>query len=234
MSLPTLILAAGFGTRMQPLTLDRPKALIEVAGRPLLEHALAPARQVAAAPLAVNGHYRSDAVARYLATHAPEVAFLDEQPEILDSGGAVKAARAVLGEGAMATLNADAVWAGPNPLASLIAAWDPERHGALLLLVEPERAVGRVGGGDFAMDPEGRLSPDARGLIYTGAQILGPRLGLDVAQDVFSMWRIWDALLAEGRLYGLRYAGRWADVGHPGGIALAEEMLPAEGAGQDV
>lgn len=228
MTWPTLILAAGLGTRMQPLSLARPKPLIEVAGRPLLAHALAPAREIGAAPIAVNAHYRTDQIAAHLA-NAPDVTLLDEQPKILDAGGAVKNARRVLGPGAMLTLNSDAVWAGPNPLALLTAAWEPDRHGALLLLVERGRAVGRQGGGDFALDAAGRLSRDAGGLVYTGAQILGPGQGLAPAEDIFSMWRIWTPLIDTGQLYGLRYPGRWADVGHPAGIGLAEGMLAEEG-----
>ena len=144
MSHPCLILAAGFGTRMGALTADRPKPLIEVAGRSLLDRALDVARDAGCAPIAVNAHYRADQVATHLAG-ADDVTLLTETPGILDSGGAVKNARNVLGPGPILTLNADNTWSGPNPLAALAAAFDPSRMGALLLLIPRNRAVGRQG-----------------------------------------------------------------------------------------
>jgi N-acetyl-alpha-D-muramate 1-phosphate uridylyltransferase len=226
-SLPCLILAAGFGTRMGELTLDRPKALVEVAGRPLIAHAIEAARQAGAEPIAVNGHHHAGALRDWLSVHAPDVHFLHETPDILDSGGAVKNALPVLGRGPVITLNADAVWDGPAPLSALIAAWAPGRMEALLALVPLSRAVGRQGGGDFAMDDEGRLSWDKTptGAVYVGAQVIDTARIAAHPGAVFPMRAAWDAMMAEGRLHGMMHAGRWADVGHPGGIVAAEEML---------
>ncbi|MGP1355338.1 nucleotidyltransferase family protein [Roseicyclus sp.] len=227
MSLPCLILAAGFGTRMGALTRDRPKALVEVAGRPLIAHALEAARQAGARPIAVNGHHRAEVLRDWLSTHAPDVEFLHETPDILDSGGAVKNALSVLGPGPVITLNADAVWDGPAPLAALIDGWASGRMEALLALVPLSRAVGRLGGGDFALDGAGRLSWDKSpaGAVYVGAQVIDTARIAAHPGAVFPMRAAWDAMMAEGRLFGMMHAGRWADVGHPGGIAAAEEML---------
>ncbi|MBF9036801.1 NTP transferase domain-containing protein [Rhodobacterales bacterium HKCCE2091] len=219
-----MILAAGFGTRMAPLTDDRPKPLVEVAGRPLIDHALAVARGGECGPIAVNGHYRADQLARHL-SGAPDVTFLHETPDILDSGGGVRNALPVLGPGPLVTLNADAVWTGPNPIRTLRAAWDPARMDGLLLLVPLERAVARQGGGDFALGADGRIAPDTAGHVYTGAQILGAGVVGRRPEGPFPMREIWRDLLATGRLFGCLHPGGWADVGHPGGIAEAEHML---------
>ncbi len=221
-----MILAAGFGTRMGALTADRPKPLIEVAGRPLLDHAIAAARD-GGGRIAVNAHYRADQIAAHLAAHHPDVYLSDEQPRILDSGGGVKRALPQLRTSPIAGLNADAVWAGPGPLHPLTAAWDGARMGVLMLLVPRARAIGRQGGGDVAMDAEGRLTWDrtATGLVHTGAQLLDPALVAAHPGEVFSMLEIWQDQMDRGRLFGVVYPGRWADVGHPGGIAEAEAML---------
>jgi len=226
-SFPCLILAAGFGTRMAPLTHDRPKALIEVAGRPLIAHALDAARQAGAGPIAVNGHYRAEALRAWLAVHAPDVHFLHETPDILDSGGAVKNALGLLGHGPLFTLNADAAWGGPAPLDALARAWDPERMDALLALVQRDAAIGRQGGGDFSRDGAGRLGWDkgAGGLVYVGAQIITTDRIAAHPEHAFSLVETWNAMMQEGRLIGHVHEGRWADVGHPDGIAAAEAMV---------
>jgi MurNAc alpha-1-phosphate uridylyltransferase len=219
-----MILAAGFGTRMGALTAERPKPLIEVAGRRLIDHALDHARLAGAGPIVVNGHYRAEQIAAHLAD-LPDVQFLHETPDILDSGGGVRNALPVLGEDPFWTLNSDAVWRGGDPLCLLAEAWAPGKMGGLMLLVPPERAVGRQGGGDFRLLNDGQLTPDKAGQVWTGAQILDPAVFQDTPEGPFSMWVIWRKLMAERRLYGLIYPGFWADVGHPTGIALAEEML---------
>lgn len=223
MTMPCLILAAGFGTRMGVLTHGCPKPLIKVAGRTLLDHALEAAHGASA--LAVNAHYHADQIAAYLGS--ADVKLLLEEPDILDSGGAVKNAARRWRCNQMATLNADNVWAGAAPLAQLEAAFEAKGMGALLLLVPRADAVGRVGGADFAMDAEGRLQFDKThgDYVYTGAQILDPSPCLTDPRDVFSLRDVWKEYAAEGRLFGLIHAGHWADVGHPGGIALAEDML---------
>jgi MurNAc alpha-1-phosphate uridylyltransferase len=227
MSFPCLVLAAGFGTRMGALTRDRPKPLIEVAGRPLIAHALDAARAAGAFPIAVNGHYRSEMLGAWLAEHAPDVHFLHETPDILDSGGAVKNALALLGPGPVFTLNADAVWDGAAPLTALAERWEPERMDALVALVSRDDAVGRRQGGDFSLDGVGRIGWDKgpEGFVYVGAQILKTDRIAAHPEDRFSMIEVWNAMMTEGRMMGHLHAGRWADVGHPDGIAEAEAMV---------
>ena len=161
------------------------------------------------------------------------VALSHESPRILDTGGGLRAALPMLGAGPVFTLNTDAIWSGPNPLGLLARAWDPARMGALLIGIAPERALGHAGAGDFSADAEGRLSRGP-GLIYGGAQIIDTAALRDMPAGAFSLNLVWDRLAAEGRLFGLRYPGRWCDVGHPGGIALAEGLIAETGGDGDV
>lgn len=217
-----MLFAAGFGTRMGALTATRPKPLIAVAGKPLLDHALdltqAVPRRV------VNAHYRAEQIVAHLAGSDVQVSV--EAPDILDTGGGLRHALPLLGGGDVFTLNTDAVWRGPNPLELLGAAWDPQRMDALLLCVPLARAVGRKGGGDFDLGGDGRLHWGGD-MVYTGAQIVATGGLAEIPEPAFSLHALWNAALARGRFFGLAYPGQWADVGHPGGIALAEEMLHA-------
>jgi len=223
---PCLILAAGFGTRMGALAATRPKPLIKVEGRSLLDRALDVARDAGAHPIAVNAHYRADQIAAHLAGQ-PDVSVLHETPNILDSGGAVKNALRIWPAGPVMTLNADNVWTGENPLRQLAAAFVPAHMGALLLLVPRAEAVGRLGPGDFAMDADGRLSLQKSGtaLVYVGAQILEPAPIRADPREVFSLRDIWAKYQAERRLFGLIHQGGWGDVGHPEGLAAAGALL---------
>ncbi len=218
-----MIFAAGFGTRMGALTAERPKPLIEVGGRALIDHALALAEGQGIERTAVNAHYMARQIAAHL-DRRPGVSVLTEVPEILDTGGGLAAALPVLGEGPVFTLNSDAVWTGPNPLAELRAGWDPGRMDALLLLVPPEGARGHGGAGDFHLAADGRLSRGA-GLIYSGAQIVNSDRLAEIPKRVFSLNRLWDRLAAEGRLHGTVHGGGWCDVGRPEAIPMAEAML---------
>jgi MurNAc alpha-1-phosphate uridylyltransferase len=217
-----MLFAAGMGTRMAPLTADRPKPLICVAGRALLDHALDLTDVPQVGRRVVNVHYKADMVRAHLAGR--DVAISAEDP-LLETGGGLRHALPLLGAGPVMTLNTDAVWHGPNPLAQLAAAWQPQME-ALLLLVPPAQVAGHVGKGDFAIAPDGRLTR-APAQIYTGAQIMRTdRLG-DVPQDAFSLNLIWNEMAQRGGLYGISYDGRWCDVGRPDCIPLAEQMLQA-------
>ncbi|MDE3120197.1 MAG: nucleotidyltransferase family protein [Paracoccaceae bacterium] len=220
-----MLFAAGFGTRMGALTATRPKPLVEVAGRPLIDHALDLASGAGVGRIVVNTHYLPDQIAAHLAGRG---ILLSHEPQILETGGGLKAARGLLDSAEVFTLNSDAIWAGPNPLALLRAAWRPEAMDALLLLVPPERARGHRGRGDFLCDATGRLSRGP-GLIYPGAQIIKTDAVAQVTEDVFSLNRVWDQILAGRRLYGLTYPGQWCDVGRPEGIAEAEALLREAG-----
>jgi MurNAc alpha-1-phosphate uridylyltransferase len=139
----------------------------------------------------------------------------------------VKNALGVLGAGPLFTLNADAVWDGPAPLRALAQAWDPDRMDGLVALVPLASAVGRLGGGDFSMDAEGRIGWDKgpEGLVYVGAQILKTERIAAHPGVRFSLIEVWNDMMRDGRLFGHLHDGRWADVGHPAGIPAAEAMV---------
>lgn len=224
---PLMLFAAGRGTRMGALTADRPKPMIPVAGRPLIDHALALAGAAGAAPVVVNLHYLGDQIERHLAGRP--LRFSDERAALLETGGGLRKALPLLGPGPVMTLNSDAVWTGANPLQELAAAWDPARMDALLLLLPAPQASGHTGRGDFLLDDAGRLrrAAGAAGLVYLGAQILQPDLLAEIPDEAFSLNLLWDRLIARGRACGLVHHGGWCDVGHPEGIATAEALLAA-------
>lgn len=220
---PVMLFAAGFGTRMRELTAHRPKPLVPVAGKPLLDHALDLCSADIVTHKVVNLHYLGDQIADHL--RGQNVALSREDP-ILETGGGLRAALPLLGQGPVMVLNTDAVWTGQNPLAQLAAAWD-DRMDALLLVAEVRHATGHTGTGDFLMDADGRLSRanGAPGMVYLGAQILRTDRLAKVPQTVFSLNLLWDQMIAEGRAFGLVHKGGWCDVGRPESIPLAEALL---------
>lgn len=215
-----MIFAAGRGTRMGALTQDRPKPLVRVAGRPLLDHALELGQKAGAAPIVVNTHYLGAQIETHL--QGRNIAISAETETLLDTGGGLRAALPLLGPGPVMTLNSDAVWRGPNPLDLLRAAWRPDEMDALLLCIPPSRAHAHDSAGDFTLSDDGLLTRGP-GLTYTGAQIINPARLHEIGDEVFSLNRLWDLLTP--RLHGLSYPGDWCDVGHPAGIAAAEAML---------
>ncbi|TCO73414.1 nucleotidyltransferase family protein [Rhodovulum euryhalinum] len=223
-----MLFAAGFGTRMGRLTADRPKPLIRVGGRALIDHALVLAEAAGVTRTVVNTHYLAGQVQAHLAGR-DGITISHEAGAILDTGGGLKRALPLLEADTVFTLNSDAVWTGPNPLTRLAAAWAPDRMDALLLLIDSGVARGHSGTGDFAIGTGGCLSRGGTA-VYTGAQIVKTRLLDDIDEAAFSLNRAWDRAIAAGRLFGALHAGGWCDVGHPGGIAEAEAML-AEAAG---
>ncbi|MEM6636831.1 MAG: nucleotidyltransferase family protein [Pseudomonadota bacterium] len=220
-----MVFAAGFGTRMGPLTKDRPKPLIPVAGKPLLDHALDQVRGAGISRAAVNAHYKADQIAAHL--QGTDIALSLEAPEILDTGGGLVQALGLLSPEPGApvfAINSDSVWQGPNPLSALRNAWQPSLMDALLLVVPPSQAVGRTTPGDFHLDADGRLHRKGD-FVYTGAQILKTSAIANPPGRVFSLNWAWDQIADTGRLYGLVWPGQWCDVGHPGGLNLAEGMM---------
>ncbi len=222
---PLMLFAAGFGKRMGALTADRPKPLVPVAGRALIDHALAQADAAGIARIVVNLHYRGDQIAAHLAGR--DIAFSDERAAILETGGGLRHALPLLTADPVMTLNTDAVWTGANALTQLMAAWDGARMDGLLLLLPAQKAVGHAGTGDFALAPDGRIERGAGGEdhVYLGAQILKTGGLADVAEAVFSLNRLWDRMITDGRAFGVVHDGGWCDVGSPAGITLAEAML---------
>lgn len=219
-----MLFAAGLGTRMGELTRKRPKPLIPVAGRALIDHAL---DQVEGDPrIVVNLHYLGQMIRDHLAAR-PDIAFSDETETILETGGGLRAALQHLGPGPVFTLNSDAVWTGPPATRTLRDHWRPVKMDGLLLLVPRARATGYQGPGDFAMDAEGRLSRGTD-FVYTGAQILRTEGLADVPQPVFSLNVLWDRMIAAGRLCGAVHPGGWCDVGRPSSIPLAEALFAGD------
>lgn len=215
-----MLFAAGFGTRMKHLTQDFPKPLLKVAGKALLDHALELTDTV---PIrVVNAHYHADQIVEHLKDR--DIRVITEQPDILDTGGGLRNALPVLGQGPVFTLNTDAVWNGPNGLEQLRRAWNPQRMDALMLCVPLGRAVGRKGAGDFTLGPDGRLDWGGDD-VYTGLQIIKTDLLHAIPDRAFSLRQLWIKMAGQGRLFGTNYPGHWCDVGHPDGILLAEEML---------
>lgn len=223
---PVMIFAAGLGTRLRPLTDGLPKALIPVGGITLIDRALALAREAGARRIVVNLHHLGQMIADHLAGQG-DIALTWEREALLETGGGLRAALPLLGPGPVLTLNPDAVWTGANPLAALVAAWNPARMSGLLLTLPADRAMGHAAAGDFLTDAEGRLrrAAGAAGDVYLGAQILTTGALGDFAEAAFSLNRLWDRMIAEGRLYGLRHTGGWCDVGTLAGVAQAEALL---------
>ncbi|MFC6636180.1 NTP transferase domain-containing protein [Sulfitobacter sp. JBTF-M27] len=219
---PVLMFAAGFGTRMKDLTKDKPKPLITVACKPLVDHALALARDVDCAPIIANLHYKAELLEAHLAPQGVQT--IVEMPQILETGGGLRNALSLLGKSPVITMNTDAIWVGPNPVAQLIAGWRPDEMDALLICIPKESAVGHEGNGDFMLSESGRIERGP-GAVYGGVQIIKTDLLHEIKKEKFSLNLLWDKMLATGRMYGLHYQGKWCDVGHPAGIKMAENML---------
>ena len=216
-----MLLAAGFGTRMRPLSGAVPKPLLEVGGRTMLDRTLDKAVEAGVTRAVVNTHHLAAQIERQLnARAAPEIAVIHEA-EILDTGGGVLNALGQLGPDAFFVLNSDTVWEdGPTPaLRRLAEAWNPARMDGLLLVHATVAATGYTGDGDFFMNIEGRL--ERRGeaqiapFVFTGSQILSPALFDGLEPGVFSLNRVYDRALERERLFGIRHDGAWHHVGTP-------------------
>lgn len=218
---PLMIFAAGLGTRMRPLTDNCPKPLVKVGDRSLLDRALDLGRDAGCAPIVVNTHYLGQQIADHLA--GQDIA-ISHEPQILDTGGGLRRALPLLGEGPVATLNPDVAWTGPNPLTALQAVWEGDRMDALLALIPVAQATARKGAGDFGMGADARLHRKGD-FVYAGAQIIRPDLLADIPDTVFSLNVLWDMLIAEGRVFGMVHTGGWCDVGYPEAIPLAQALL---------
>jgi MurNAc alpha-1-phosphate uridylyltransferase len=226
-----MILAAGLGTRMRPLTETLPKPLIKVAGKPLVDYILGYCRDAGVSEAVVNVHYLADLMEAHLAgVSQPRIRISDERGALLDSGGGVLKALPHLGGGDFFVLNADAIWVdGPRPsLLRLSEHWDPARMDVLLLLAHSSSATGWGNRGDFAMDQHGALRRPAAGevtpYVYAGAGIWKSSLFAG-RPEKFSLNRIFDEAIAAGRLHGLRLDGLWMHVGTPDAIPEAEAAM---------
>ena len=226
-----MVLAAGLGKRMRPLTASQPKPLVRVAGKALIDHALDRLRDAGVARAVVNVHYLADALeAHVLARAAPKVTVSDERALLLETGGGMVKALPHLPDPFFA-LNADNIWLdGPkSAFYDLSRRWDPASMDALLLVVPHARAMNFSGPGDFHMDPLGRLTRRRAGriapFIYTGIQLVSHRLLRDAPEGPFSTNMLWNRAMEEGRLFGISFTGQWFEVGTPQMIRPTEEAL---------
>lgn len=228
MSLPLMIFAAGKGTRMAPLTDVTPKPLIPVAGQTLLDRALALGRDAGVGQIAVNIHHLGGQIRDHITSirAGQSIGISDESDLLLETGGGLRKALPLLGSGPVITMNPDVIWTGANPIAALLDAWDDSRMDALLMLVPLAHTHGRNGAGDFSLDPDNRLIRKGD-LVYGGVQIIRPDRLAEIPENVFSLNRLWDLMIAEGRAFGLIHPGEWCDVGRPDCIPLAEGLLDA-------
>jgi MurNAc alpha-1-phosphate uridylyltransferase len=226
------VLAAGLGQRMRPLTDTKPKPLIEVRGRALIDYGFDKLRQARCELAVVNVHYLAEQIEAWAQRQAsPRIVISDEREELLDTGGGVAKALPCLGDKPFFVLNSDSFWidGAMAALERLRQRWADAEMDCLLLLCPIERTVGYDGQGDFVAASNGRLTRrvDATGkaLAYIGAYLAHPRLFCGCPSGKFSMNVIWNRAIGEGRLYGLEHEGLWLHVGTPGAIALAEAAL---------
>ena len=229
-----MVLAAGVGSRMRPLTDDRPKALVEVGGKALIDHMLDRLADAGVGRAVVNAHHFGERLVAHLqARERPQIAISDERGRLLETGGGLKKARPLLGEAPIWAANIDSVWIeGARPaLPALAATWNPARMDACLLLAPMAKVMGFDGPGDFFLEPDGRLrhrGGEARApYAYVGVQIIRPQAVDDGPEGPFSLFQIWMALMAAGRLYGAVMDGDWMHVGDPAARDAAEARLKA-------
>ena len=239
-----MVLAAGLGTRMRPLTDTLPKPLVRLRGRALIDHVLDRLAAAGIQRAIVNVHHHADLLERHVAGRtAPQIVISDERDALLDTGGGVQRALPLLGSAPFVIHNSDSVWAeaeaatnagnadSASNIDRLIAAWDGARMDALMLLASPARSLGYDGRGDFLIDADGRLTrrPADRTapFAFAGVSIAHPRLLDGTKPGRFSLNAPWDAAIARGRLYGLPMHGTWMHVGTPEALADGERWRDA-------
>jgi len=229
-----MVMAAGLGKRMRPLTATRPKPLVEVAGKALLDHAFDRLRAAGVKKAVVNVHYLPDALEAHLETKVKgiEIAVSDERDRLLETGGGLVKALPLIDADPFLVVNSDNLWVdGPvDTLRQLAALWDDARMDALLLLVPLTRAHCHDGQGDFLMSASGAVRRKQPGtaapFVYTGIQMLSKRLFTgDIPEGPFSTNILWDRAIEAGRCFGTPRQGLWFDVGAPPNIRKTEEIL---------
>jgi MurNAc alpha-1-phosphate uridylyltransferase len=234
-----MVLAAGIGERMRPLTLRLPKPLVPLAGKPLIDHVLDRLAAAGVKTAVVNVHYLPEQLEAHLAGRQgrpPETIVSDERGVLLDTGGGTKKALPLLGHGPFFIHNADSAWSeGTAPaLSRMLRLWNPATMDCLLLLAPVATSIGYAFKGDFAMSPDGRLARRGEGEVvpfaFAGVSLCDERLFRDAPDGRFSLNMLWDRALAKGKLYGMRLDGRWMHVGTPEALAEADTQFEREGA----
>lgn len=229
-----IVLAAGLGKRMLPITATLPKPLVKVADRSLIDFALDKLHEAGIETAVVNVHHFADMLEAHVRTReTPRIVISDERSELLETGGGVKKALPLLGDDPFITFNSDSLWIEaqePN-LKRLVAAWDPERMDILMLVAPLSTSIGFEGRGDFHMDPGGRLhrrgTDESAPFAYAGVAIVKPELVHGTPDGAFSANAFYDRAIAKERLHGLCMEGQWLHVGEPQAIAEAEQCLAA-------
>ena len=228
-----MVMAAGLGKRMRPLTATKPKPLVEVAGKALLDHVLDRLRAAGVGKVVVNVHYLADALEAHLASRAGDlaVAISDERSLLLETGGGLVHAEPLIDCDPFLAINSDNLWVdGPADTLKLLAShWDSAKMDALLLLVPQARAFNHRGLGDFHMDRSGRIRRRGRSrvapFVYTGVQMLSKALLKEAPEGAFSTNLLWDRAIEAGRCFGAVHQGLWFDVGAPESIKATEQVL---------
>ena len=227
-----MVLAGGLGLRMRPLTSHKPKPLVPLGGKPMLDHVLDRLGAAGIETVVVNVHYLADQIESHVkARKSPKVLISDERARLLDTGGGVAKALDKLGPDPFFICNADSVSlpASTASLTRMAASFDPNRMDCLMLLATAANSVGYDGIGDFFMTPEGQLKRrrerEVSPFAFTGTSLAHPRLFRDAPKGPFSLNRLWDRAIEDERLFGLRQDGLWMHVGTPEALYEAEQML---------
>lgn len=237
MTRPTvaMVLAAGLGTRMRPLTDEIPKPMVKLAGRPLIDHVLDRLEAAGVTRAVVNVHYRADVLESYLKERTrPDIVISDEREQILDTGGGVVRAMPLLEADSFFIHNSDSVWleSASSILERMIEHWDEGRMDGLLLLAPLNNALGYTGPGDFEMESDGLVSRRGEAsvapFVFTGVSIAHKRLFDGGPEGVFSINTLWDRSIASGRIFGVRHDGLWMHVGTPEAVEEAGRAIDGE------
>ena len=226
-----MVMAAGHGTRMRPLTNDRSKAMVEVAGKPLIDHMLDRLTEVGVARAIVNVHAHADHLEAHLAKRrlGPEIIISDEREALLETGGGVVKALPLLGSDPIFICNIDAIWHPFEPvLETLLNKWDAQKMDELLLCARADWSLGYAGKGDFNIHDDARLTRrfgESANHVYAGVQIFKPHLAEPFNIERFSRNKIWDETLKRRKLFGVELPGYWMHVGDPRAVIAAEAVL---------
>lgn len=232
-----MILAAGFGTRLKPITDHTPKPLVPVAGRPLIDHAIDRLAASGVKRIVVNTHYKAEMMAAHLSARSDVAVTLSHETALLDTGGGVKNALRLLGD-PFYVVNADVLWldAAVPALTRLSSAWDAERLDALMLVQRTATAIGYDGKGDFMLDPDGRVrrraAAETAPYLFAGIEVASRRLFAASPEGAFSLNCLWDKAIAANRIAALIHDGEWCHVGTPQELAASEERLKRHAAGR--
>ena len=228
-----MVMAAGLGKRMRPLTATKPKPLIEVGGKPLIDHVFDRLRAAGVSKAVVNVHYLAEVMEAHLQAHGGglDIRISDERALLLETGGGLVRAAPMIGSDPFFAINSDNYWVdGPSDTLRLLAShWNGDAMDALLLLVPHARAYNHRGLGDFHMDRFGRLKRRGRSkvapYVFTGIQLVSKRLLRDAPDGAFSTNILWDRAIEDGRCFGAVHQGLWFDVGTPASVQATESAL---------